>query len=118
MVNNSLARIKLSKTQLSKIGQSAGFVGRLLAPLLRNVLPLMKYVLKPWKAKSVLIPLGLTAPPSTTDAAIQKKTFEYGMTALVISNDQMNDIMKIVKSLEESGLLIRGVSETIKNQTK
>ena len=52
--------IKLSKTQLSKMIQSGGFLGRLLHPLLRTGLPLMKSVIKPL-AKSVLVPLGLTA---------------------------------------------------------
>ena len=44
--------------------------------------------------------------------------FESGMTTFIISNEEMNDIMKIVKSLEESGLLIKGVSETIENEQK
>ena len=70
----------------------------------------MKNVLKPL-AKSVLIPLGLAAT-SAIDVTIHKKNFGLGMTALIISNEEMNDIMKIVKSLEESGLLIKGVSET------
>ena len=62
-----------------------------------------------------MIPLGLTAAESATDAAIYKKMFGSGKTALIISNEEMNDIMKIVKSLEESGLLMKDVSETIKN---
>ena len=65
--------------------------------------------------KTVLIPLGLTAAESATDAAIYKKMFGSGKTTLIISNEEMNDIMKIVKSLEESGLLMKDVSETIKN---
>ena len=77
----------------------------------------MKNVLKTL-VKSVLIPLGLTAAASTADAASQKKIFGSGMTKLIISNEEMNDVMKIVKSLEESGLLIKGVSETIKNESK
>ena len=64
--------IKLSKTQLSKMIQSGGFLGRLLGPLLKTGLPLMKNVIKPL-AKSVLIPLGLTAAASEADAGIQKK---------------------------------------------
>ena len=59
-------------------------------------------------AKSVLIPLGLTAGVSLTDAAIQKKIFGSGMTTLIISNEEMNDVMKIVKSLEDSGLFVKG----------
>ena len=77
----------------------------------------MKCVLTPL-AKSVLVRLGLTAAVSTTDAAIQNKIFGSGMAALIISNEEMEDIMKIVKSLEESGLLIKGVTETIKNEAK
>ena len=57
--------------------------------------------------KSVLIPLGLTAATSATDAAMQKKIFESVMTTLIISNEEMDDVMKIVKSVEESGLLIK-----------
>ena len=72
--NNSSANIKLSKTQLHKIGQSGGFLGRLLGPLLKTGLPLIGNVLKPL-AKSVLIPLGLTAAASATDAAIHRKMF-------------------------------------------
>ena len=66
----------------------------------------MKNVLKPL-AQSVLIPLGLTAAPSATDAAIHKKRLGSGMTTLIISNEEMNGIMEIVKSLEESRLLIK-----------
>ena len=74
-------------------------------------------MVKPW-AKSVLIPLGLIAAAAATDAAINKKMFRSGNTTLTISNEELNDIMKIVKSYEESGLLIKGVSQTIKNEAK
>ena len=70
--NHSSADIKLSKTQLSKMIQSGGFLGRLLGPLLKTGLPLIKNVIKPL-AKSVLIPLGLTAAASAADAGIHKK---------------------------------------------
>ena len=80
---------------MHKIGQSGGFLGRLLGPPLEPRLALMKNVLKPL-AKRVLIPLGLTAAASATDAAIHKKMFESGNTALMISNEEMNDIKKIV----------------------
>ena len=73
----------------------------------------MKNVRKPL-VKSILIPLGLTAAASATDAAIHEKMFGSGTMTLIIWNVEMNEIMKIVKSLEESGLLIKGVSETIK----
>ena len=80
-------------------------------------MPLIGNVLKPL-AKSVLIQLGLTAAASATDTAIHKKKFGSGFTTLIISNEEMNDTMKIVKFLEEFGLLIKGVSETIKNEAK
>ena len=70
--NHVSADIKLSKTQLSKMIQLGGFLGRLLGPLLKTGLPLIKNVIKPL-AKSVLIPLGLTAAASATDAGIHKK---------------------------------------------
>ena len=77
----------------------------------------MKNVIKPL-AKSVLIPLGLTAAASAADAGIHKKILGSGTTTLIISNDEMKDIIRIVKSLEDSGLLLKGVSETIQNEAK
>ena len=110
--------IKLSKTQLSKMIQSGGFLGGLLDSLLRTGLPLMKSVIKPL-AKSVLVPLGLTAAASAADAGIHNKILGSGHnTTLIISNDEMEDISKIVKSLEDSELLLKGVSETIKSEAK
>ena len=69
--NNSSTDIKLSKSQLSKMIQSGGFLGRLLSPLLKTGLPLIKNVIK-LLAKSVLIPLGLTPAASAADTAIHK----------------------------------------------
>ena len=88
-------------------------------------LPLMKNVLTPL-AKNASLPFRLSSGMSAADAAIQKKIYGSGRpsdlaphtTALIISNEEMEDIMKIVKSLEESGLLIQEISETIKNETK
>ena len=74
-------------------------------------------VLRPL-AKSVLIQLGLTAAASARETAFHKEMLVSGFTALIYSKEEMNDIMKIVKPLEESGLLIKGVSETIKNEAK
>ena len=106
--------------QLHKIGQSGEFLGRLLGRLLKSGLPLMKNVLKPL-AKSILVTLGLTA-------AIQNKMFGSGCPrilalrpsdlalcamTLAISNEEMNDIMKTVKSLEEFGFLIKGIGKAI-----
>ena len=116
--NHSSTDIKLSKTQLSKMIQSGGFLGRLLGPLLKTGLPLIKNVIKPL-AKSVLIPLGLTAAASAADAGIHKKILGSGnMTTLIISNDEIEGIIKIVKSLEYSGLLLKGVNETVQNEVK
>ena len=70
-------------------------------------------------AKSVLIPLGLTTAVSAADAGIQKKILGFGnMTTLIISNDEIEDIIKTVKSLEDSGLLLKGVTETVQNEVK
>ena len=115
--NNSSANIKLSQIQLDKIGQSGVLLGSLLGLLQKTGLPLMNNVLKPL-AKSLLIPLELKAAASATDVAIQKNIFGSGMTTLIISNGEMNDIMKIVKSLRESGLLIKDVSKSIENEAK
>ena len=90
--------------------QSGRFLGKLLGPLLKTGLPLIKNVITPL-AKSVLIPLGLTAAASAADAGIHKKILGSGNNrhsssalhiALIISNDEINNIIKIVKSLEDS----------------
>ena len=97
---------------------SGGFLGKLLGPLLKTGLPLIKNVISPL-AKSVLIPLGLTAAASAADAEINKKILGSGShTTLVISNKDMEDLIKIVKSLEDSGLLLKGVTEPIQNEVK
>ena len=115
--DKSSTDIKLSITQVSKMIQSGGFHGRLLGPLLKTGLSLIKNVIKRL-AKRVLIRLGLTAAPSVADAGIHKKILRPGNTTLMISNDEMKDIIRIVKSLEDSGLLLKGVSETIQNEAK
>ena len=103
--------------------QSAAFLGKLLGPLLKTGL---KNVITPL-AKSVL-PLGLTAASSAADAGIHKKILGSGRhhfpfsashnTTLVISNKDMEDLIEIVKSLEDSGLLLNGVTESVKNEIK
>ena len=72
---------------MHKIGQSGGFLGRILGPLLKNGLPLIGNVFKPL-AKSVLIPLGLTAAASATDAAIRKKMFRSGLRSLDLAKQK------------------------------
>ena len=90
--NGASTNIKFSKTQLHKIGQSGG----LFAPLLKNGLPLIGKVIKPL-ANSVLMPFGLTAAAAAADAAIHKQMLKSGFTTLIISNEEINDIMKIVE---------------------
>ena len=97
--------------------QSGGFLRSLLGSLLKTGLPLIKNVIKPL-AKSVLIHLGLTAAASEADAGIHKKILGSGNTTLIISNDEINNIIKITKSLEDSGLLLKGVTETVQNEVK
>ena len=125
--NNSSANIKFSKAQLSKMIQSGGFLGKLLGPLLKTGLPLIKNVIKPL-AKIVLIPLGLTAAVSAADAGIHKKILGSRRhhssssashnTTLIISNKDIEDLIKIVKSLEDSQLLLKGVTESVQNEVK
>ena len=116
-VDKSSTDIKLSKNQISKLIQSRGFLGRLLCPLLKTGLPLIKKVIKPL-VKSVLIPLGLTAAASVAAAGIHNKLLGSGRTTLIISNDQMKDAIKKVKSLEDLCLLLEGVSQAIQNEAK
>ena len=111
--NHSSIDIKLSKTQLSKMIQSGRFLGNLLGKLAGS---LMKVAMP--LAKNVLAPLGLSAAMSATDGSIKKKMLGSGVTTLIISNDEMDDILKIVKSLENSGVLLKGVSETIQHEAK
>ena len=112
-INNNLAiNIKLSKAQIKKVIQSGGFIGKLLSKL---VGPLMKVGLP--LAKNVLAPLGLTASMSAIDGSIQKKIHGSGVK-LIIEQEDMNDIMKIIKALENSGILFKGVNKTIENETK
>ena len=110
--NNMSTDIRLSKAQISKIIQSGRFLGKLLDPLLKTGLPLLKSVIKP------LGLLDLTAASSAIDAGVQKKIFGSGTTTLVISNEEINYIMKIVQALENPGILLKGVTKTIKNETK
>ena len=110
--NNLQTDIKLSKAQISKIIQSVGFLGKILGPLLKTGLPLLKSVIKP------LGLLGLTAASSAIDAGVQKKIYGSGTTTLITSNEETNDIMKIVQILENSDILLKGVTKAIKNETK
>ena len=112
-INNNLATdIKLSKAQIKKLIQSGGFLGKLLSKLAG---PLMKVAMP--LAKNVLAPLGLTAAMSAIDGSIQKKIHGSGVK-LIIEQEDMNDIIKIIEPLENSGILLKGVTKTIENETK
>ena len=105
-INNNLTTdIKLSKAQIKKIIQYGGFLGKLLSKLAG---PIMKVAL-PF-AKNVLAPLCLAASMSATDGSIQKK-IHGSRVKLIIEQDDMNDIMKIIKALENSGILLKEVKQ-------
>ena len=110
--NNMSTDIKFSKAQLKKLIQSGGVLGKLLSkiagPMMKVAMPL---------AKNVLAPLGLTAAMSAIDSGIQKKMRGDGIK-LMIDNEDMNDIMKIIKALEKSGILLSGIGKTIENEVK
>ena len=109
--NHTSTDIKLSKAQLTKM-QKGGFL-RFSASLLKSGLPLLESVIRP------LGMLGPTAAASATDAAINKKILGSGNhTTLINSNDDMLDRFKVAKSLEDSGLLLNGITETVKNEVK
>ena len=111
--NNMSADIKLSKAQISKTTQSGRFLGALLSKLAG---PLMKVAVS--LAKNILAPLGIKAAVSAIDAGIQKKIHGSGTTTLIISNEELNDIMKSTQALEDSNILLKRVTKTIKNETK
>ena len=111
--NNMSADIKLSKAQISKIIQSGGFLGALLSKLAG---PLIKVAVL--LGENILAPLGITAAASAIKAGIQRKIHGSGTTTLIISNEEINDIMKITQDLEDSNILLKGVTKTMKNETK
>ena len=103
--NNSATDIKLSKAQIKKIIESGRFLGKLLSKLAGQ---LMKVAFS--LAKNVLAPLGLTAAMSANDGSIQNKIHGSGVK-LIIEQEDMNDIMKIIEALENSGILLKGVKQ-------
>ena len=109
--NHTSADIKFSKAKLTKM-QKGEFL-KFLMPLLKSGSPLLKSAVKPLRM------LGLTAAASAADAAINKKILGSGNhTILIISNNDMQDLLKIEKSLEDSGILLNGITETVKNEVK
>ena len=100
--NNMSTDLELSKAQISKIIQSGGFLGSLLSKI---AVPLMKIAVP--LAKNILAPLGITAAASAIDVGIQKKYVSGNITS-IISNEEMNDIMKVIQALENSNILLKG----------
>ena len=112
--NNMSVDFKLSKKQIKTLIQSGRFLGSLLGKLAG---PLMKVAMP--LAKNVLAPLGLTAAMSAIDGSIQKKMLGSRTNAtLIISNDDIKDIMQIIQSLEDSDILLKGVTISMTTQTK
>ena len=109
--NNMSMDINWSKVQITKIIQARGFLGSLLSKMAG---PLMK-VAAPI-TKNILAPLGITAAASEIEGEIKKK--HGSATTLIILNEEMDDIIKIVQALEDAGVLLEGITETIKNETK
>ena len=108
--NNMSTDLKVSRAEIFKIIQSAGFLGsflsKLAGPLMKVAVPL---------AKNILAPLGNTTGAPVIDAGIQKKIYGSGTTILIISNKNTNGIIKAVQVLEDSNILFKGVTEKIKN---
>ena len=109
--NNMSTDIKLSKAQISKIIQSGGFFGLLLNKIAG---PSMKVAVV---IKNILVPLGITAAASAIDLGIKKKIDRFGTSTSVISNEEINDIMKLVQALEDSNILLNQVTK-IKQKNK
>ena len=112
-LKNAFSNNMSTDLKLSKIIQSGRFLGSLLSklagPLLKVAIPL---------TKNVLAQLGITAAASAIDAGIQKKIHGLGTTALIISNEEMSEIMTIVQALKDSNILLKGVTRTTTNETK
>ena len=110
--NNMSTDMKLSRAQIYKIIQSVGFLESLLSklpgPLMKVAVPL---------AKNMLGPLGIIAAVSAINAEL-KKNHVSGTATLIVSNTEMNDMIKIVQALEDSNILLKAVTKTIKNETK
>ena len=110
--NNMLTDVKLSKAQIKIIIMSGDALGSILGKLLRNLIKVARPILK-----NVALPLGLSIAMSGIDGAIQKKIHGSG-TTVIFSNEEINDMIKIVKGLEDSDILLEGVTETLKNDIK
>ena len=107
------AYIKLSRSQIKKMAQYGGFLGRLLGRLLPKVIPAAISV-----GKNVSSPLGLSPAMSGIDGAIQKSMFGSGITTLRFLNKDLNDLIKVIKVLEDHGVLLKGITKTAQNEVK
>ena len=107
--NNISTDIKLSKAQINKLIKSGGALGSILARFLPK---LIKPALS--LGKNILAPLGLSSAMSATDAAIQKKVHGYATKTVRFSNKDLDDMTKIVKALEDSDVLMKGITKTLK----
>ena len=111
--NNMSTDIKLSKTQINKLIKEGGALGSILARFIKLIKPAVSL------GKNILAPLGLSAAMSATDTAIQKKkNHGYGTKTVKFSNKDLDDMTKIVKALEDSDVLMKGITETLKNDIK
>ena len=100
-----LTDIKLSKAQIFKIIQSGRFLRKILRPLLKSGLQLLKLIMKPLEL------LGLTPASAAIDTGVEETIYGSGETSLIISNEEINEIMKIVQALEYSNILLKGVKK-------
>ena len=108
--------IFLKGTTRKITSQEGGFLN-FLRPLMTGGSPSIKNVLTAL-AKNDLLPFGLSAGTSAGDAAIQKNIYGSGVITKIISIEEIEGIVKMVKSFEESGPLVKGISEIIENETK
>ena len=111
--NNMSSDIKFSKAQINKLIKEGGALGSILARFLPK---LIKPTLS--LGRNILAPLGLSAAMSATDAAIQKKMYGSGTKTVQFSNKDLDDMTKIVKALEDSDVLMKGITKTLKNDIK
>ena len=111
--NHMSTDIKLSKSQINKLLKEEGALGSILARFLQKVIkPALSL------GKNILAPLGLSAAMSATDAVIQKKMYGIGTKTVEFSNKDLDDMTKIVKALEDSDVLMKGMTKTLKNDIK
>ena len=115
--NNSSANEKLLKTQISKIKQSGGFLGKFLKPLMKICFPLMKSVLT-HICKKFSRTIRINSSSISNICSFWKENFQIWNDNVVNSNEKTEYAMKVVKSLDDSDILIKGVTKAIENEIK